>query len=143
MLCIRHTGIYVKDLTRMKEFYCNTFGMEIAHEGIEDGEYIEKLLGKKKLSIEVCKLKNSDGTMIELIKSNRDNIKEAHSESVINVGCMHIAFTVNNLEQLYKKLKYNGESFISEPLLSPDGKVHVCFCKDPEGNYLELVQDLG
>ena len=114
----------------------------IAHEGIEDGEYIEKLLGNKSLSIEVCKLKNADGTMIELIKSSKEDYQDSHSVNVTSAGCLHIAFTVSDLEKLYKRLKSDGISFISEPLLSPDGNVHVCFCRDPEGNYLELVQEL-
>ncbi|MBQ8945554.1 MAG: VOC family protein [Lachnospiraceae bacterium] len=142
MLSIRHTGIYVKDLTAMKDFYCSCFGMQIVSEGIENGSYIENLLGNPELSINVCKLRFPDGTMLELIEPDRDGDKDAHSSNVINCGCVHIAFTVKDLQILYNKLAKLGITFISQPMLSPDGKVYVCFCQDPEGNYLELVQEL-
>jgi len=142
MLRIRHTGIYVNDLTKMKEFYCACLGMVIASEATEDGRYIETLLGVPSLSLQVCKLKYPDGTMLELVKPSIDLPGDMHAGNVICQGCMHIALTVGNLQQLYEKLIGQGIPFISQPLLSPDGKVKVCFCRDPEGNYLELVQEL-
>ena len=33
-----------------------------------------------------------------------------------------------------------GTEYISVPILSPDKKARVCFCKDPDGTLIELVE---
>lgn len=142
MLLIRHTGIYVKDLERMKDFYCRYFKMKEVVHNTEGGTYLSTILGVSGISVELYKLARCDGTMIELLKPNIEEEKEAYMDSVISFGCLHIAFTVENLEAMYREMKSEGIIFISEPAISPDNKACVCFCRDPEGNYLELVQEL-
>ena len=144
MLLIRHTGIYVNDLEKMKGFYCRYFNMEVAVHDVEGGKYSETILGIPSISIELYKLKRSDGTMIELLKPSypQDKKEDVHSDSVVNFGCMHIAFTVENLDEMYRSMIAEGIHFISQPVVSPNGNACVCFCRDPEGNYLELVQEL-
>ena len=142
MHLIRHTGIYVKDIERMKEFYCRYFDMEIAIHGTEQGDYISTILGIPGISIELYKLKRRDGTMIELLKPRIVQPEESYAPSVTCFGCVHIAFTVEDLDKVYKAMTDEGIRFISKPTVSPDGKAYVCFCQDPEGNYLELVQEL-
>lgn len=141
---LRHTGIFVSNLEKMKEFYCNTFDMNVAVHDTEVGDYIANLYGMKETSIQVelYKLVTEDGCMIELLKIKPYTDKDEHSGQVFNIGCMHIAFTVTDVEEIYNKLVEKGLRFYSEPLLSRDGMHKVCFCRDLEGNFLELVQDL-
>ncbi len=143
MHLIRHTGVYVNDLERMKEFYCHFFDMTVFIHDIEGGNYSETILGIPGISIELYKLQRSDGTMIELLKPHIEQLKEAYAPSVTCFGCVHIAFTVEELDVLYKEMIEEGIRFISKPTVSPNGKAYVCFCRDPEGNYLELVQELS
>ena len=140
---IRHTGIYVKDLEKMKDFYCRFFDMSVAVHDIERGEYIETILGVPSISVELYKLQMQDGTMIELLKPNVEQEQEVYAPSVTCFGCVHIAFTVADLDKMYENMMTEGIKFVSKPKVSPNGKAYVCFCQDPEGNYLELVQDIG
>ena len=144
MRLIRHTGIYVDNLDKMKDFYCRYFGMEVVVHDVEGGKYSELILGIPSIRIELYKLKRSDGTMIELLKPIYSQVQkqDAHSDSVVNSGCVHIAFTVESLDEMYNNMISEGIYFISQPVVSPNGDVYVCFCRDPEGNYLELVQEL-
>ena len=142
MYLIRHTGIYVKDLERMKDFYCRYFDMEIAIHGTEQGDYIATILGVSGISVEVYKLIRCGGTMIELLKPQIAQPEVAYAPSVTCFGCVHIAFTVDDLDKVYEAMTDEGIRFISKPTVSPNGKAYVCFCQDPEGNYLELVQEL-
>lgn len=141
---IRHTGIYVDDLEKMKDFYCRYFDMDVAVHDTEGGKYSETILGVPGISLELYKLRRSDGTMVELLKANisKEQRKDVHSDSVAHYGCMHIALTVENLDKMYADMRFDGIRFISAPTVSPNGKAFVCFCKDPEGNYLELVEEL-
>lgn len=144
MLKIRHTGIFVEDLLKMKNFYCQTFGMTEAVHDTEVGKYIADLYGQEggQIQAELYKLVTNDGCMIELLKVNPAVEQNVHSEQVFYTGCYHVAFTVSAIDKLYAQLKDQGISFTSPPLLSRDKKHKVCFCKDPEGNFLELVEEL-
>lgn len=139
---IRHTGIYVKDLEKMKKFYCTTFQMNVVVHAIEESDYIDTVLGVTGSKIELYKLQCDDGSMIELLRYVQDNSERSEKKKIYQMGCSHIAFTIIQLDELYVKLRATGIMFISEPVISPDGKAKVCFCMDPEGNYLELVEEL-
>lgn len=141
---IRHTGIFVNDLERMKDFYCRYFNMNVAVHDTEVGDYIAGLynLSGQKIEVELYKLITEDECMIELLKINPECKNDVHSEFVFNMGCAHVAFTVKDVVDLCGRLKTEGIRFLSEPLLSRDEKHKVCFCMDPEGNYLELVEEL-
>jgi hypothetical protein len=47
-----------------------------------------------------------------------------------------------NLDILYEKIINNKLLVISEPQISVNEKFKVCFCTDPENNYIELVEIL-
>lgn len=143
MKLIRHTGIYVKNLERMKEFYSHYFDMEVAVHDTESGEYSATILGVPGISVELYKLKRSDGTMIELLKPSIEPQSEGYAPSVTCFGCLHIAFTVSDVEETYRSMSAEGIQFLSKPTISPNRQACVCFCRDPEGNYLELVEELA
>ncbi len=143
MLLIRHTGIYVHDLERMKDFYCRYFDMSVFVHDTEGGKYSETILGVPGINIELYKLQRSDATMIELLKPHIEQHEEAYAPSVTCLGCVHIAFTVEDLDRVYRDMVAEGIQFVSKPTVSPNGKAYVCFCRDPEGNYLELVEELA
>lgn len=139
---LRHIGIFVKNMDLMTEFYKKLFAAEITYEQEEKGEYLEILTGVNGADFYIRKLSGEGGLIIELLKTNPpQNCPEAAKE-LFNSGLSHIAVTVGDLERVSETLTQLGASFISPPQRSPFGIVDVCFCKDPEGNFLELVQDL-
>ena len=144
MRLLRHTGIFVENLEKMKDFYSAAFNMTEAVHDIETGDYIANLygMGGSRIQAELYKLVTNDGCMIELLKMNPEVDEDVHSDQVFYRGCAHIAFTVNDVDGLYDRLSKEGLEFNSSPLLSRDGKHKVCFCKDPEGNFLELVEEI-
>jgi len=50
---IRHTGIFVDDLEKMKEFYCSNFDMTVTVHATETGEYISTITGVPNIEIEL------------------------------------------------------------------------------------------
>lgn len=139
---IRHTGIYVKDMAAMLEFYKDIFGLKEMVRQNERGEYISTVLGESNVDIDVCKLAFQDGSMIELIyyKAMDDEIK--WEEKLFQCGKMHIAITIFSAWEMYNRLKEKGCFILSEPCESPDQRARVFFARDIEGNYLELVEEL-
>jgi predicted enzyme related to lactoylglutathione lyase len=119
----------------MKDFYIKNFGFKVFSEKTIKGSYPDKLLCLFGTNLTYVKLKAEEG-ILELIHFN--NPKMSINYATFN----HFALTVNNLEELYKKLKKQGIYFYSEPIKAPDSNVKICFCLDPEGNRIELVEDL-
>lgn len=137
---MRHTGIYVNDLEKMKEFYCKNFGMtEIVH-SVEQSLYIDTILKGQGLCIELYKLKTKDDGLLELLEVKSKIEQLRNNRDVCSLGQMHIALTVDDVDKMYNDLKQQGIELLSKPCLSQDGYAKVCFCKDPEGNYIELVE---
>lgn len=139
---IRHIGIYVENLEKMKEFYCRNFNMNVIANEKECGEYINTILGTEEIEIELYKLVCQDGSLLELIKVNH-NMNRRAPEKITEIGSKHIAFTVENIDDKYKILLEQGIHFLSLPHISSTQVAKVCFCQDPEGNYLELVEEIN
>lgn len=140
---VRHTGIYVKDLESMISFYQNVFDLKIAVWQKECGDYTDTIFDERNVEIDVCKLEFSNKTMIELVHYAGEEEALGWNETIHRCGKMHIAITVDSAENTYEKLKARGCQALSKPCNSPDGKVKVFFARDPEGNYLELVEERG
>lgn len=139
---IRHTGIYVKNLEAMISFYREVFDLNIVVRQRECGPFTDMIFGEKDVEIEVCKLEFLNKTMIELIRYPRQNDILDRNEKIYQCGKMHIAITVDSADDMYEILMQKGCRLLSKPCDSPDGKAKVFFARDPEGNYLELVEEL-
>lgn len=128
---IRHFGILVDNLEFALHFYKDLLGLqEIKRETLE-GDYIENLLNTKSIKMTYVKLKlKGMKTLIELWYLH--NFKLPHQKM------SHIAFTVNNLDELIVRLRDSGIKFLSLPI--KNNKVKVCFCYDYSDNLIELVE---
>jgi catechol 2,3-dioxygenase-like lactoylglutathione lyase family enzyme len=144
---IRHAGIVVRDLDRSLAFYSGMLGLELYRRHTETaGEFIDDLVGIPGVTLEWAKLIIPSGGLIELLQyhSHPDpqGVEAPEPASSNRLGCSHVALTVDNLGELHKTLTENGYSFKSAPLTSPNGKVRIAYCHDPDGVILELIEDL-
>jgi len=143
-LNIRHTGLVVRDLKQSLHFYQDILGLSVWKRAREEGPFIEKLVGIPGVSLEWIKLKTGDDSLVELLQYHSHPDQTPIKNSTSNqVGCSHVAFTVDNLEKVYRKLCNRGIHCNSEPLISPDGKAKVLYCHDPDGIILELVEEIS
>lgn len=140
MQSVRHIGIVVGDLKKAIRFYKDTFGLRIRKEALESGEYIDTILGIKGVNVRTVKMIASNGDLIELL-SYKSHPEKSLGKKICDMGYSHIAFTIDDIEREYRRLKKKGVEFNSSPQLSPDGKATVVFCRDMEGNFIELVQE--
>ena len=138
---IRHTGIVVMDLEASLHFYRDLLGFQIAKQMEESGDYIDNISSLRNVKVTTVKLTSPSGQMIELLKYH-SHPEEQKRREICEIGISHIAFTVNDLDFEYKRLKDKGIQFNSPPQLSPDGYAKVTFCRAPEGTLVELVEVL-
>ena len=109
-------------------FYRDLLGFNLAFASEKDG-CVELETGSIKLA---------------LLKRNNleDVIGRANSESYdkSNDG-IALSFQVHNLDEICKYLKNQGIKFIiNEPLSFPEWGFRSTFCRDPDGNLLEIQQ---
>ena len=130
---IRHFGIPIKDINESLKFYVGLLGFVVLRQDTIQGEYVEKLLLKKtKITYIKLGFGNSD-TLLELLYFSKPNRASAN---------YHFAISVDNICALYKKLSSAHVFFVSPPFKAPDSNCKLCFCIDPSGNMIELVEDI-
>ena len=139
---IRHFGIVVTDMEKSLEFYRDMLGFKIKIDALEEGKFIDAILGLKDVKVRTIKMFADDGNLIELLWYQSHKSKQIENKEIFDIGASHPAFTVENLDEEYKRLKEKGIKFISLPQISPNGKAKVAFCYDPDGVPVELVEEL-
>jgi catechol 2,3-dioxygenase-like lactoylglutathione lyase family enzyme len=140
---IRHTGLVVADLEGALLFWRDLLGFRVEKQMDESGPHIDAMMGLNDVRVTTVKMIAPEGGMIELLhfKSHPDQKKWLGNP--YSTGFTHIAMTVSNLDEAYKKLEAVGVVFPAQPQYSPDGTVKVIYCKGPEGVLLELVERLN
>lgn len=140
---LRHVGIVCKDLEESLKFYCDSLGCTVARRMHESGRFISKILGAPQAEVITVKLVLPAGNgQIELLSFIQPESNEI-SSNLFNIGVTHFALKVQQIDALYKKMKQGGISFLCSPEISEDGMAKVCFCQDPNGVYIELVEIIG
>ena len=139
MISLRHVGLIVKDIDKSYELYRDILGFIPKVDQIEKGEFYEHLTGLVSGVARTSKCYSEDGTCIELIEYQSQLSDDRH-KNLTSDGFNHIALNVNDLDSLHEKVIGIGIEFINEPKLNPEKTAKVAFCKDFEGNLLELVQ---
>lgn len=144
---IKHVGIYVKDLELMVGFYKKAFGLiPICENIIDTGTLYNLLYGGDNASAKITKLvteygrQQGQGDMLELVHVEKgENIHYAKPErEVYDVGLSHISMGVENIEEVVGQIvKYGGKTKTN--ILAINQR-KCCFCTDPEGNVIEIIQ---
>jgi catechol 2,3-dioxygenase-like lactoylglutathione lyase family enzyme len=141
---IRHVGLVVTDIERSVRFYLDILGLKLVNRLIEEGHYIDTVVDINNVKLTWAKLQCHDGSIIELIQylSHPDvsNINASYPSN--RHGCSHVALTVDDIKNIYERIIDAGCMCNSQPQCSPDGKVKVMYCHDPDGIILEIVEEL-
>ncbi|MFH0965762.1 MAG: VOC family protein [Planctomycetota bacterium] len=143
LLEMRHAGIVVRDMERMRAFYRDFLGLTEAIDFRERGDFIDTVQGLRGVDVRMVKLKLADGAMIELLEDSGHPVSDTSHRRLCDAGLTHLAFTVADVEEVYRRFQSAGLETLSLPVASPDGKARLFFARDPEGNLMELVEMVG
>ena len=142
MKAVRHTGIVVRNLNHALYFYRDLLGLKIVKQMVESGSYISRISKLRDVKVTTVKLAAPDKSLIELLHYHSHPSGKPSRKALFETGISHIAFTVKNARKEYTRLRKLGVRFNSQPQVSPDGYAKVVFCRDFEGNPIELVEVL-
>ena len=136
----RHSGIVVNSLRKSEHFYCKLLNFKVLQKLIEEGPYWNKLINDKNTKAKIIKAKLPDNVVLELTEFQGVKKKKMKPIKYKEIGTIHLCFTANKIDNLYKKLKKNGVKFFSKPLNSIYDPVKTCFCYDPDYNLIQFVE---
>jgi lactoylglutathione lyase len=120
---ILHTCLNVSDLERSIDFYSKNIGLNF----VSRREI-------KQNNAEIAFFQDEFGNAIELTHW-RDKKTLAEGDNFD-----HIAFAVDNMAETMKELKSRGVVIAMEPFSLQESSSKIAFIKDPDGNWLELVE---
>ncbi|WP_430786946.1 VOC family protein [Virgibacillus flavescens] len=140
---IDHVGVIVKDLPAAKAFFVN-LGLEVFGEAEVKGDWVEQIIGLKDVRQTVVMLGVPDGQAnMELVKFHNPSDEKVIQESFANsLGIRHIAFAVEDIEEVVNKLKKNGAELFGE-IQNYENAYKLCYVRGPEGVIIELAEQIN
>ena len=122
-----HVAINARDINKSKAFYSDILGLSVA-ESVDMGDFI------------LHYLRLPDRSTVELFEhKNRKVYDELQTKEGLT---KHIAFYVDNIDELNQKLIENNVKFEMELCVLEQLKIRALLCFDPDGVIVELVQDI-
>ena len=139
-----HSGITVSNLESSLVFWRDVLGFEFSHSAHQKGEMAEQVTGVKGAEIKLAVVKTPGGHKIELLEylapSNREKNVDLRP---CDVGHVHVALTVQNLEPLLQKIAASGWKTTGKPQTltkGPNAGKRVIYVRDPEGTTIEFME---
>ena len=123
---IAHTCLNVADLDRSINFYTKQMGLDF----VSRREI-------KQNNAEIAFLRDKAGGAIEL------TYWRAKKSLAEGDNLDHIAFDVEDVQATVERLRAQGVTIAMEPYSLQGSSSKLAFVKDPDGNWLELIQHDG
>jgi len=143
---IDHINIIVEDMDKTVDFYVSNLNFQVKKDTLLDGKWMEGLTGfVKPISRCVFLELPGEGCRIELLQFLESSGDQLEGSQLVNsTGLRHVAFEVEDIISLTKRLKENGIEVLSEVItvpssILPQGK-KLCYFRGPDGVILELAQ---
>ena len=138
---IRHTGIVVTDMEKALRFYRDLLGIEnVVSDSVVDDDFYARVTGVQGARIRIAVLKAPGGGGIELLEYLSHPKPPPQRAESSDIGCSHVAFFVDDIDEAYEELSSAGVRFNCPPALHPTGYAKIAYCHDFDGTIVELVQ---
>lgn len=145
VLAADHTGITVSDVERSLVFWRDVLGFELSHRAHQSGELAAEITGVPGAEILIAVLK-APGHKIELLEYRAPGGRAHFRPRPCDVGSVHIALTVDNLDTLLETIAASGWTAAGAPqtlTVGPNAGKRVIYVRDPDGTTIELMQPPG
>lgn len=139
-----HSGISVKSLEVSIPFYRDILGLELVKREPPKDSRAEKLgVPGARIQIAVFKVPNSDASL-ELIEYLNPPSPNEYGATVNALGSVHIAFQVDDIEAIMKRMIAAGVKFTCNEyehiIEGPLAGWKWIYFKDPDGTNMELIE---
>ena len=141
-----HTNLIARDWKKLADFYCKVFHcVPVPPERDLSGKWLDEATGIKDAHIRGVHLRlpgyGDDGPTLEIFQY--DDIKPWGEKCPDTVSFGHIAFAVDDLEEILEKVKGAGGGIVGkmvEAHIDAAGIIRFVYARDPEGNIIEIQE---
>jgi catechol 2,3-dioxygenase-like lactoylglutathione lyase family enzyme len=139
-----HTGITVSNLERSLAFWHDLLGFDYSHTTHQKGKMAEEITGVADAEINLAVMKAPGGHKIELLEylAPADRKKRTGLRPC-DVGHVHVALTVDDLEAVLNTIAASGCKRAGEPQIltsGPNAGKRVVYVRDPDGTTIEFME---
>src|ERR1700686_5413071 len=138
-----HTGITVSNLERSLAFWRDVLAFELSHMAHQTGELAQEITGVAGAEIKLAVLKTPAGHKIELLEYLAPPDREHADVRPCDVGHVHVALLVDDLDTILEKIAGSGWKAAGEPQtlkMGPNAGKRVVYVRDPDGTTIEFMQ---
>jgi catechol 2,3-dioxygenase-like lactoylglutathione lyase family enzyme len=138
-----HTGITVSNLERSLAFWRDVLGFELSHTAQQTGEMAKEITGVAGAEIKLAVVKAPGGHKIELLEYLAPVDRKHGDLQPCDVGHVHVALLVDNLEAILQKIASSGWKTAGEPQVlktGPNAGKRVVYVRDPDGTTIEFME---
>jgi catechol 2,3-dioxygenase-like lactoylglutathione lyase family enzyme len=140
---VHHTCITVSDLERSISFYRDLLGLELVmtEESERSQDDRSKALGVvgAKVKLAILRAGNARVELIQYVTAHG----RPYDRNNNDVGAMHIAFEVTDIDAVYQRMVEHGVRFTAPPATIPAGPMQGwrwTYFFDPDGVSMEIIQ---
>ena len=136
-----HTGLVVRDMERMIDFYRDAFGFQVIIDTAVSGQEADRIVDfhVEHERIVLMQLQNSQIELLEYRPLGRDYPEDYKSNDLFGV---HLALQTNDMEGDFAMLKAKGVKIFREIKTIAAEKIRVFLIHDPEGHVVEIQSGL-
>jgi catechol 2,3-dioxygenase-like lactoylglutathione lyase family enzyme len=139
-----HTGITVSNLERSLEFWQHILGFEFSHRAHQTPEMASEITGVAGADIKLAVVRAPGGHKIELLEYLAPPDCKQHVDlRPCDVGSVHIALTVDDLDAVLQKIAASGWKAAGKPqtlTAGPNAGKRVVYVRDPDGTTIEFME---
>ena len=137
-----HTGFVVRDLEKATEFYRDVIGLKVIKTFERTGGPISQVVGYDETRLKITTLGTGEGHVLELIQYVNPPPSERPTQERNVLGASHLSFLVEDIQKTFESLVSRGARKLNPPVDVQTGRT-ASYLQDPDGNWLELVEQLG
>ncbi len=137
-----HTGFTVTNIDRSLAFWQDVLGFELSHRAHHTGDLASEVIGVPGAEISIAVLK-APGHRIELLEYHAPSDRKRADLRPCDVGLVHVALTVDNLDAVLNTIAASGWSAVGKPQTlktGPNAGKRIVYVRDPDGTTIELMQ---
>lgn len=139
---IHHPSLATDDLDTLLPFYRDLLGFEVISTfGWEAGSDLSALAGQiTGISGSTARsaLLKAGNAFLEIFEYTTPLSARSDAPALSNKGIAHVCFDSDDVHADHARLSAEGIRFNSDPI--EVGPMRVCYCQDPDGNFVELQQ---